>query len=244
MTSLPVLPILAGLALAAVHLLAHHLRALDGTPRSRWLSAAGGASVAYVFLHLLPEIAHAREDLSELGLLEEELAWMLALTGLVAFYALEALVRRKRRDAGTAMHHEGAAATGAFWLHLGSFAAYNVITGYLLTHGEDRHAGTLGLYALALGLHFLVVDYGLREDQLATWRRLGRWVVTGALFSGLVLGLVTAPPDALVFGLVAFLGGGIVLNVLKEELPEERGSRIAPFVTGAGAYAALLLASG
>ena len=241
---MPILSVAAGLLLALVHLSAHRLRALDGTPRSRWLSAAGGASVAYVFLHLLPEIAAAREDLSDLGVLEEELAWTLALVGLVAFYALEALVRRKRRDADPAMHAGRATATGAFWLHLGSFAIYNVITGYLLTHGEDRGAVTLGLFTLALGLHFLVVDYGLREDQLATWRRLGRWVVTGALLAGLGLGLLTSPPDALVFGLVAFLGGGIVLNVLKEELPEERGSRITPFVLGAAGYAALLLGSG
>jgi hypothetical protein len=43
---------------------------------------------------------------------------------------------------------------------------------------------------------------------------------------------------ALVF---AFLAGGVVLNVLKEELPEDRQSRIAPFAVGAAAYAVLLV---
>jgi hypothetical protein len=41
--------------------------------------------------------------------------------------------------------------------------------------------------------------------------------------------------------LFAFLAGGIVLNVIKEELPEERESRFPAFVVGTGGYAVLLL---
>ena len=41
--------------------------------------------------------------------------------------------------------------------------------------------------------------------------------------------------------LFAFLAGGVTLNVLKEELPEERQSRFWPFLLGAAGYAALLL---
>lgn len=237
-------PVIAAAFLVATHLFAHHLRALEGVPRSRWLSGAGGASVAYVFLHLLPEIAAGHEEgLHALGLFGEQVAWVLALAGLTFFYALEALVRRKRRDRDPAMRDRDATATGAFWIHLGSFALYNVITGYLLTHGEDRTDLVLALFTVALALHFLVVDYGLREDTIATWRHVGRWVVSAALLAGLAVGLLTEPPDALVFGLIAFLGGGIVLNVLKEELPEQRNSRIVPFVAGAAGYAVLLLAS-
>ena len=43
--------------LAAVHLFSGRLRFLSVLPRSRWLSAAGGVSVAYVFVHLLPDLA-------------------------------------------------------------------------------------------------------------------------------------------------------------------------------------------
>ena len=48
-------------------------------------------------------------------------------------------------------------------------------------------------------------------------------------------------PASLVAVVVAFLSGGIVLNVLKEELPAERESRFAAFAGGAAAYSALLL---
>ena len=46
---------------AAVHLLENRVRFLDGTPRSIWLSIAGDISVAYVFVHLLPELAEGQE---------------------------------------------------------------------------------------------------------------------------------------------------------------------------------------
>lgn len=42
--------------------------------------------------------------------------------------------------------------------------------------------------------------------------------------------------------ITAFLAGGIVLNVLKEELPEERESRFWAFALGATSYATILLA--
>ncbi|MFJ6412621.1 hypothetical protein [Terribacillus sp. AE2B 122] len=39
----------------------------------------------------------------------------------------------------------------------------------------------------------------------------------------------------------AFIAGGIVLNVLKEELPEEKESSIGSFLLGAVGYTILLL---
>ena len=42
--------------LAVIHLFAGHLQVFDRIPRSRWLSFGSGISVAYVFVHLLPEL--------------------------------------------------------------------------------------------------------------------------------------------------------------------------------------------
>lgn len=53
----------AAIALAVVHLFAGGLRAIDRVPRSRWLSFGGGISVAYVFVHLFPELEERGEIL-------------------------------------------------------------------------------------------------------------------------------------------------------------------------------------
>jgi hypothetical protein len=41
--------------------------------------------------------------------------------------------------------------------------------------------------------------------------------------------------------LLALLAGGVILNVMKEELPEERESRFWASATGSAVYATLLL---
>jgi hypothetical protein len=66
-------------------------------------------------------------------------------------------------------------------------------------------------------------------------------VLTGAVIAGLAVGAATEIPRAALAVLVAFLAGGVILNVLKEEVPAERQSRFWAFALGMGAYAALLL---
>ena len=229
----------AGLAL--VHLGAGKLRFLTTVPRSRWLSFASGISVAYVFVHLLPELAEGQEALAEAevfgGVVEEGHIWLMALLGLAAFYGLERAAKASR-EANEQGGEGDETEPGVFWLHTVSFALYNVLVGYLL--GRSGVGAGLGTFWFAMALHFFVNDYGLRQDHKDQYSRVGRWVLAVAVVGGTALGLAVDVHEAVLAGLVAFLGGGVVLNVLKEELPEERESRFVPFALGTAAYAALL----
>ncbi len=224
---------------AAVHLGIGALVFLRRTPRSRWLSGAGGVAVSYVFLHVLPELASHRETFAEhLGVSDraaESLVYSVALAGLVVFYGLERTLRRSR---GKARRMPGA---GVFWLHIGSFGLYNGIIGYLLLHREQSGLFSLVIYGIAMALHFVTNDFGLREDHQERYDRIARWLLAGAVIGGWLLGIVATLPEIAIALLFAFLAGGVVLNVLKEELPEERQSRFLPFLLGAAAYAALLV---
>ncbi len=132
---------------------------------------------------------------------------------------------------------------GAFWLHLGSFAVYNVLIGYLLLHREETDLRGLIIYGIAMAMHFVVNDPGLREHHGKTYDKEGRWILAVTPLLGWGIGLVTELPPLATASLFAFLAGGVVLNVLKEELPEERESRFSAFAIGTAAYAALLLAT-
>jgi hypothetical protein len=58
---------------------------------------------------------------------------------------------------------------------------------------------------------------------------------------GWVVGeLVKLPPIA-TSALFAFFAGGLALNLLEDELPEDRGSRSWAFAAGTAGYAVLLL---
>ncbi len=70
---------------------------------------------------------------------------------------------------------------------------------------------------------------------------IGRWLLAGSVVVGYAAGLRFELPRAAIDVLVAFLAGGVILNVLKEEVPAERQSRFWAFAAGTAAYAALLL---
>ena len=230
--------------LAAVHLFSGRMRFLDASPRSRWLSAAGGVSVAYVFVHLLPDLAEEQETV--LGAVGESFTfleyhvYLVALVGLVAFYGLERAAKASR-GRGRRAGGEDATGAGVFWLHTTSFALYNALIGYLMLHREEPGAGSLILFAFAMGVHFVVNDFGLREDHKVAYDRIGRWVLATAVLAGWAVGLLSEISEAALAVLFAFLAGGVIMNVLKEELPEERESRFWAFVLGAGLYAGVLL---
>ena len=237
-------PLALSAGLAVVHLVAGRLRFLAVVPRSRWLSFAGGISVAYVFAHLLPQVAAGQEALAATGLTEfvigEGHVWLLALLGLVVFYGLEQAAVSSREEGDEAS--EDRTGPGVFWLHMGSYGLYNVLVGYLLGEGEGASAAGKALFWTAMALHFFVNDYGLRIHHKERYHRVGRWVLAAAVVTGAAVGLGWEVHAAVVAGLVSFLAGGVVLNVLKEELPEERASRFWPFALGAVGYAALLTA--
>ena len=58
---MPDLALIFALCLALIHLGASRFPLATAEPRSRWLSLAGGASVAYVFVHILPELEKGRD---------------------------------------------------------------------------------------------------------------------------------------------------------------------------------------
>jgi len=181
-------PAIAVSEFVAIHVSGYRLRWLAHTPRSIWrLSLAGGSSVAYVFLHLLPELARGQQALEgatrgELASSLEQHIYLLALAGLTLFYGLERLASGSRLQT-----QNGAQATGAgvFRLHIASFAIYSFLIGYLLVHGERSD---LFFYATAMGLHFLVNDHALREHHQARYDRVGRWLLAAAVLAGWAFG--------------------------------------------------------
>ncbi len=229
--------------LALIHFLGTRLKTLSGVPRSIWLSMAGGVSVAYVFLHLFPELnegqTHVEDRLPGEAFLRHHV-YIVALVGLIVFYGLERaaiLSRQKKQEQAK----QDLPSAGVFWIHIGSFAVYNALIGYLLFTREEGAFTQLLLFSIAMALHFMVNDFGLLEHHKDRYVHTGRWILVLALIAGWAIGFFVELSHTLLALVLAFVGGGIVLNVLKEELPEERESRYWAFILGALAYGSLLL---
>jgi zinc transporter ZupT len=233
--------LLALLTFISVHLFVGRID-LATIPRSRWLSLAGGISVTYIFLHVLPEFAEYQvvfRDEGALGWLEHHV-YSFALLGLVAFYALERAAKRSSQSDREPHNDRPEEPDSIFWVHILSFSVYNFIIGYLLPRGESQGGLELLYYTVAMTFHFVVNDYSLHDHYQKLYRHRGRYIVTAALAVGWGVGLLAELPEIYLAAIFSFVAGGVIMNVLKEELPEERRSSLSAFVGGVAIYAVLL----
>jgi uncharacterized membrane protein YidH (DUF202 family) len=227
--------------LALAHLLVPHVRRLPFVPERAMASFAGGVAVSYVFLHLLPELAEGNESVAkalkqhveptpllDLGI------FLVGLMGLLVFYGLE-------RIAVSSTNEQRDPSGGVFALHLGSFCVYNAIITYTMPLRLRTGVAFALLFAAAMALHFLLVDRSLRERFPLRFTSRGRFILAGALIVGWIAAVLAAPTSVLVVSIItAFLGGSVVFNVFKEELPSDRGSSFMWFAAGLGVYAVIL----
>lgn len=225
----------------AVHLGSRRLERLPPRSRSVIMSVAGGVAAAYVFLHLLPDLGRHNETIvtvlpgggNGLGV------YLLALLGVLTFFGLERLVVRSE-DRSQAADGEREVGPLLFWAHIGAFAGNSFVIGLLLVE-HDEATAYRAVHAAALALHFVATDHALslRHDRLH--QRHGRWALAIAVLIGWAVGIMEVLPTVVVAGMFAFVAGGIVFNVFKEELPSDRGGSFIAFAGGAAGYAALLV---
>ncbi|MHB0858843.1 MAG: hypothetical protein ACYC5M_14910 [Anaerolineae bacterium] len=173
---------LLALGLGLVPVLGGRLHLFDLIHRKRALSAAGGASVAYVFVHLLPSFARWQSAIlsTEIGFLSylERHAYLVALLGLVTVYGLEQTAQVSRERGRTRRGHD-ATSERVFWLHIGFYSFYSAIIGYLLLYEEGQTWPQLLFYWLAMAMHFLVLDSSLRDHHKQAYHDMGRWILGG-----------------------------------------------------------------
>jgi hypothetical protein len=239
MTSLTV-QLSAILLLASVFAFGKYLRLSPSRHGRRWLSAASGASVAYVFVRALPEMSEAQNVFTRVTLNRElpfpELrVYTAALIGFLFFYGLENMVSRSGATRG-AQREQAAQLT--YRLQLGGFAAYGGLVGYLMAH--QRNLPTV-LYLIAMGLHFLAVERSFEREYGPSYDRSGRWLLATAILAGGSAGIFTSMSEELLATLLGLNSGGVIINSMIMELPTEKEGRFWPFCLGAIAYSLLLL---
>lgn len=243
--------LLCVLGFSLVHLFAGRLRFIRGLPRSLWLSLSSGVAIAYVFIRLLPNIGVWQATIegssrAQFGFLQHH-AYLVALFGMLALHGAQRFAEAGRKQEMNAPAQENtpaqdSGANATFWLHILTVAVFNVSIGYLLVNRPDSGLRSLLLFFVGMAVYLLVSDYGLRRTYGGTYERVGRWVLTAAVFGGWVLGSVmelNAGTQAL---LSAFIAGAPISNVITEEAKAARTGSFGALLLGAVLYTALLLA--
>lgn len=210
-------------ALAAFVLAGAHLAGGKTRPNSTGLrSFAGGVGVGYVFVIVLPMLSTWQNSVRD-QFEAERLVFVVAMIGLCIYRLLEVGVSHldARRQA-----------PAAAWLHICGFAIYSAIAGFVLASYADRGAIWLMAYTAALGLHFYMNDRFLlsRRDYPA----ISKWLLASAVLLGWAAGAVAPQHYPVAAFLFALFAGGMMLSILKEELPQEKDSVPTKFVLGVG----------
>jgi len=229
---------------AAIFVFGEKLHIIYRAHKRRALSAAGGAAVAYVFIHLLPEMARAGKTFVEITAdrslpFHEYRVYVAALAGFVLFYGLEHMVHWSRLSGRREQAGYGIG-DPIFFLHIGGFALYAGLISYLMVRGIDEKSIPILIYGVAMGLHFLSIDHSLYDEHGSMYDKFGKWILAGAALTGWACGTLTEFPKTVVITMLGLVAGGVVMNSMIVELPGEKDGRFLPFCVGAAAYSILL----
>jgi hypothetical protein len=234
--SYAVMSFISVLTFASVHIWATKLRDLEFTFHSRFLSTGGGVAIAYVFIDLLPKLSKSDEAVKK-AIWEsfpyfERHVYIMALLGFLLFFTVD---RSKKIIQNQ---------SGYFWLSLCSYALFNFLVGYAVVDKNNPEVQPLLLFTFAMALHYFMNDYSLNEAHGETYSRFGKWVLVTSLFLGWFIGDWINLSETAVALVSAFIGGGVIMNVTRHELPTENPNSLGAFLSAAILYTIVLLAIG
>lgn len=213
---------------------------LPGNGRS-FVSFAGGVAVAYVFLHMLPDLVEYNKPIGEFLLSNqwltpfmELLIYVIALFGFLVYYGFD-LLAENYRDTG----HDDALVYG---LHLGMFCLYNFLITYTMSLRALSSMPATLVFTFAMALHFVLTDRKFCRFYINKFEHFGRFLLISALLVGWLCSVIFDPVNVLVSAfMLAFLAGSVLLNVFREELPAARLTSYTWFSLGICLITATLL---
>lgn len=227
-----------------VHIFTDTIKFLHERLTNRIMSLVSGGSIAYVFLHLVPELTHYQE-VAEKAYLGTELenidyvTYMSALLGIAVFYGINQLSEKSERE-NTKRENLTRPSKPIFILEISAFAMYNVLIGYLLQELSSDNLGAYAVYFIVFSFHFIANNRILHLTHEDLYTKIGRWVLALSVLIGWILYETTHASELSLAFMSSFLTGGVVLNILNDELPEEKKSSFPAFLFGM-AFIAILL---
>jgi hypothetical protein len=236
---------LAVVILASVFLFGKWLRLRSESRSRHWITASAGASVAYVWLHIIPELCEAQGAFTSMTRdmrlpLPEFRIYLAALLGFVLFYGLEHMSWSRVELVGKDSEPTGREDL-IYKLRLGGFVAYGGLVSYLMVRDSERGLLSLLTYLIAMGLHFIVVNHSFGEEYGDKYDRGGRWLLAFAVLAGGFTGKFALLPEHTILTLLGFVAGAVIENNTMMELAKGKGGRFWAFFAGAMGYSLLLV---
>jgi hypothetical protein len=227
--------LLAVCIFALVHLYAGVIRRANYLSTGFFLSACGGVAIAYVFVDLLPKLCKSdilvTKSLADFFPYLERHVFIMSLLGFLLFFAED-------------KNYNGDERNYSFILTISSYALFNYLVGYAVVDQNNPEVRPLVLFTFAMALHYFTNDYTLSKEHSTDYRNYGKWILVLALFLGWMTGVFFMLSETAVALVSAFIGGGVIMNVIRHELPNDKPNSLNSFLFFCALYTIVLLAIG
>ena len=213
------------LLLVVIHLSATIIRPMLSSKERLVNSFGAGMAIAYVFIHLLPEISKGEKHLGMYS-------FLVVLVGYVVYYFFN--LKAQQVSDSHSHGHYGAQILGG-WLY-----SFIIVLGmpdaFQLSHLH------VVLMAVAIGSHIVHSDYHLGITFQSKFDKHGKYVLATAPIAGLVTRWLLHPQsDVLIHVIMSLLAGSLIYTVARDELPNPTRYTLMWFVIGIATYTALLM---
>ncbi len=120
----------------------------------------------------------------------------------------------------------------AIVIHVVLFAFYNFTVGDLIANVPREGYFPYVLVGIVFALHMMGIDHHLRvvyQQRFDIWIR---WILAFSVLAGWMAGMWFRMSASTLAVLSAFLAGGIIVNVMAEELPRQGKGNTRFFIVG------------
>jgi len=183
------------------------------------------------------QVLAARQSSVIHGLLAKNV-YFVALAGFVTYYGLGKLAELENSERPTYVESQSSRKISTSIL-LVIYATYPMLIAYLTT--ELNNPIKLFLITIAMSVHFIGTDYGKYHRDKYFYDRVIRWILVAATFLGWVIGIFTEVSKTTIALWFAFIAGAIIINTIREEIPELEVSRFLPFLAGTITFTIIIL---
>ncbi len=191
-----------------------------------WIPFTGGVAIGYVFLYLLPKLSDYTDSIRVEGVqgvweILDYRVYLYGLLGCTFYYFVDQYKAQENRK-----HIEPEI------LHGSGFFIYSMLTGYILANWSRPGLIPVFLAGGILTLHMLAVNHQVRTWHSRAFDNYFRWLFALALIIGWAAGIFLDVPKELEIVVTGMLAGGIITNIMNEELPDKEPRKILPFIAG------------
>lgn len=221
--------VISGMAImmiAIVHVLYPRVEKAASAYRHVWIPFTGGVAIGYVFLYLLPKLSDYTAAIRVDGIqgvweILDYRVYLYCLVGFTFYYFVDQYKDTEDDNPVKPVILKG-----------GGFFIYNVLTGYVLANWSRPGIIPVFLGGGVLTMHLLGVNYQVREWNNRIFDDYFRWLFAVAIIIGWGAGAFLAIPRELEMVVTGVLAGGIITNIMIEEIPSRQPGKTRPFLGG------------